>query len=151
MQPRLFFLMSPSQTFVWNHNYDERGTFKIYYIFVFGSNSFSVECYGHFYDSIKIAIFKTLRRLDKTLNFARTITRVSTHEHEHWEHCLCTQSLLKREFTLAVACSTSHRPANGEVLISECNVTWRTVKVERYCLPATMERNISCDSSGDLF
>ena len=53
---------------------------------------------GHFYASIKIAIFKTLRRLDTTWNFARSITRVSTHEHEHWEHYLCTQSLLKRRF-----------------------------------------------------
>ena len=33
-----------------------------------------------------------------TWDFARSITRVSTHEHEHWEHCLCTQSLLKRKF-----------------------------------------------------
>ena len=53
---------------------------------------------GHFSASIKITIFKTLRRLDTTWNFARSITRVSTNEHEHWEHCLCTQSWLKREF-----------------------------------------------------
>ena len=59
---------------------------------------FQWECYGHFSDSIKISIFKTLRRLDTTWNFARSITRVSTHQHEHWEHCLCTQSLLKRTF-----------------------------------------------------
>ena len=53
---------------------------------------------GHFYASIKIAIFKALRRPDTTWNFARSITRVSTHEHKHWEPCLCTQILLKREF-----------------------------------------------------
>ena len=42
--------------------------------------------------------FLTLRRLDTTWNFARSITRLSTHKHEHWEHCLCTQSSLKRMF-----------------------------------------------------
>ena len=61
-----------------------------------GQNHFQWECYGHFYDSIKITIFKTLRRLDTTWNFASSITRVCTHEHKHWEHCLCTQILLKR-------------------------------------------------------
>ena len=53
---------------------------------------------GHSYAITKITIFKTLRRLNTTWNFARSITRVSTHEHEHWEHCLCTQSLQKRRF-----------------------------------------------------
>ena len=40
---------------------------------------FSMECSGtrYFY------FFKTLRRLDTALNFACSITRVSTHEHEH--------------------------------------------------------------------
>ena len=55
---------------------------------------------GHWYASIKITIFKTLRRLNTTWNFVRGITRVSTHEHEHWEHCLCSQSLLKRRFLI---------------------------------------------------
>ena len=41
---------------------------------------------------------KTVRRLDTTWNFARSITRVSTHEHQHWEHCLCARSSLKRRF-----------------------------------------------------
>ena len=62
---------------------------------------------GHFYTSIKIALFKTLRRLDTTWNFARSITRVSTHEHKHWEHCLCTQSLLKRVFGQLTFCHDS--------------------------------------------
>ena len=44
---------------------------------------------GHFYTSIKIAFVKTLRRLDTTWNFACSITRVSTHEHDHWEYCVC--------------------------------------------------------------
>ena len=39
---------------------------------------------GHSDASIKIAIFKTLRRLDITWNFPRSITRVYTHEHKHW-------------------------------------------------------------------
>ena len=78
---------------------------------------------NHFQWSV---IFKTLRRLDTTWNFARSITRVPTHEHEHWEHCLSTQSLLKNKVFEQLA-----------VLISECNSTWRTVKVELYCLPPT--------------
>ena len=68
-------------------------------VFSFSAQTyFQWECMGHFYDSIKISIFITLRRLDSTWNFAGSITRVSAHEHEHWEHCLCTQSLLKRMF-----------------------------------------------------
>ena len=57
-----------------------------------GQTHFQWECYGHFYDSIKISIFKTVRSLDTTWSFAGSITRVSTHEHQHWQHCLCTQS-----------------------------------------------------------
>ena len=57
---------------------------------------------------------------------------------QHGEHCLCTQSLLKKkvfeQLKLAVACSARRRPASGEVLISECDATWRTVKVDSYCL-----------------
>ena len=53
---------------------------------------------GHVYASIKISIFKPLRSLDTTWNSAHCITRASTHENEHWDHCLCTQSLLKRGF-----------------------------------------------------
>ena len=52
-----------------------------------GPTHFQWECLGQISDSIKIAIFKTLRKLDTTWNFACSITRVSTHEHEHWEHC----------------------------------------------------------------
>ena len=32
-----------------------------------GPTHFQWQCYGHFYDSIKISVFKTLRRLDTTL------------------------------------------------------------------------------------
>ena len=55
-----------------------------------GQTHFQWECYGH--NSIKISIFKTVRSLDTTWNFAGSITRVSTHEHQHWQHCLRTQS-----------------------------------------------------------
>ena len=41
------------------------------------------------------------------------------------------------QLTLAVAFFTSHHPASGEISISSCDVTWRTVKVDHYCLPAT--------------
>ena len=36
-----------SQTFVQKHNYDERGTFKIYRSFGFGHVNFERESYGH--------------------------------------------------------------------------------------------------------
>ena len=49
-----------------------------------GQTHFQWECYGHYYDSIKIAIFKTLRRLDTTWIFACSITRVSTYEQKLW-------------------------------------------------------------------
>ena len=61
-----------------------------------GPNNFQWSAWSKSY--VSNAIFKTLRSLDTTWNFARSITRVSTHEHGHWEHCLCTQSLLKRKF-----------------------------------------------------
>ena len=86
---------------------------------------------GHFYASIKITIFKTLRSLDTTWNFACSITRVSTHEHEHWEHCMCTQSLLKRR-TTHVSNSTSGMPPSWQTnsVIPECNLTGRSVMVD---------------------
>ena len=47
-------------------------------IFLFlGQTYFQWECLGHFYATMKIAIFKPLRRLHTTWNFARSITRVS--------------------------------------------------------------------------
>ena len=49
-------------------------------VFSFSAQThFQWECTGHFYASIKIAISKTLRRLETTWNFARSTTRVSTH------------------------------------------------------------------------
>ena len=62
---------------------------------------FKWECLGQISHSIKITVFKTLRTLDTIFynnNFACIITRVSPHEHKDSEHCLCTQSLPKREF-----------------------------------------------------
>ena len=114
------------------HNDDERGTFKIYRIFVFGSSSFS-QCKEHFYISIKITILKTVRRLDTTWIFACNTTRVSTQEHKHWSHCLCTQSLLKRQFfdNHVSRCFLRMPPScQWEVSISKCDVTWTWVKVD---------------------
>ena len=49
-------------------------------VFLFsGQTHFQWECYGHFYDSIKISIFKTVRRLDTTWIFAHSITRLSLY------------------------------------------------------------------------
>ena len=47
------------------HNYDERGTFKIYRSFILGKLIFN-GVQGHSDASINITIFKTLRRLDTT-------------------------------------------------------------------------------------
>ena len=79
-----------------------------------GQTHFEWECLGQISDSIKITVFKTLSRLDTTWNFARTITRLSTHKHGQ-NHCLRTQSLLKRKFWYqcvpmnVVICSTLSR------------------------------------------
>ena len=49
-------------------------------IFLFSAQThFQWECMGRFYASIKIAVLKTLRRLDTTRNFTSSITRASTH------------------------------------------------------------------------
>ena len=84
----------------------------------------------------KIAIFDTLRRLDTTWNFAHSITWVSIRELD-WDHCLCTQSLLKRKFLNNSRYQLFFSSLMREVSISKCDITWRRVKVERYNLPAT--------------
>ena len=84
------------------------------------------------------AIFRTLRRLGTTWNFARSITRVSTHEHEHWEHCLCTQSLLKRRFwTTHISCC-----------ISGARPSWQTKSVDPQVRPSG--RRVMVRSSSSL-
>ena len=45
-----------------------------------GKLIFQWECYGHFYDSIKISIFKTVRRLDTTWNFKHFKLQVAPWE-----------------------------------------------------------------------
>ena len=63
---------------------------------------------------LKIAIIKTLRRLNTTWNFARSITRVLTHEHKHWEHCCVHRVVWKRRFfnSIHVSCCISRvRPS----------------------------------------
>ena len=52
-----------------------------------------------------------------------------------------TKNNIFEQLTLAVACSAS--TASGEVSISECNITLRRVKVERYSLPVTTIQTIS--------
>ena len=123
MQPRLFFgeciQVKPScKSIIMMKEALSRLT-----VFSFSPQThFQWECYMHFYTSIKIAIFKTVRRLDITWNFACSITRVSAHEQEHWEHCLCTQSLLKKkvfeQLTLAVACFASRRHGSRDLMYS---------------------------------
>ena len=94
MQPRLFFVN------LWVKHLCTRiittkGPLLGFTVFLFSTQTHSKwECLRQISDNINIAIFKTLRRLDTTWNSDRSITRVSTHEHKHWENCLCTQSLL---------------------------------------------------------
>ena len=82
-----------SQTFMQKHNYHERGTFKIYHSFVFRQAHFQRSAGGTSTLASK-SLFLKHKEVSTTWNFARTITRVS----EHWEHCLCTQSLIKIKF-----------------------------------------------------
>ena len=97
---------------------------------------------GHSVTSINIAIFKTKRRLDATWNFS-SITRVSTHEREHWEHCLCMKSLLKGRL---LDNSPLELDLRQKVSIPEYDLTGRRVMVdllpirshsgiETFCLP----------------
>ena len=72
---------------------------------------FQWECMGHFYASIEITILKTVWSLNTTWNFTCSITRVSTHEHEHWEHCMVFEQLM-----LAVASSSSCHHGSPDVL-----------------------------------
>ena len=94
MQPRLFFVN------LWVKHLCTRiittkGPLLGFTVFLFLTQTQTQwECLRQISDIINIAIFKTLRRLDTTWNSDRSITRVSTHEHKHWENCLCTQSLL---------------------------------------------------------
>ena len=48
-----------------------------------------------------------------------------------------------KQLTLALACFARSHHGSQEVSISECNVTWTRVMVERYCLPATAIHAIS--------
>ena len=97
-----------------------------------GQTHFQWQCLGQISHSIKIAIFKTLRRLDTTWNFARSITRVSTHEHEHWEHCLYTQSLLKGRF-LDNSCSQMFPPLAAVLPLKSIHFPMRCNMEESCC------------------
>ena len=95
-----------------------------------GQKHFQWECYGQSSDSIKTAIFKRLRRLNTAL---RTLS----------EYTEFTIKNVFEHLTLAVACSVSRHHGSREVSNSECDVTWRRVKVDRYCLPVTTVHAIS--------
>ena len=71
-----------------------------------GQTHFQWECYGHFNASSKISSF-TVRRLNTTWNFARSITRVFTHEHkEGFEQLtLCYKNSLFSKLCVHKQCS----------------------------------------------
>ena len=56
-----------------------------------------------------------------------------------------TKKNVFEQLTLAVACSARRRPASGEISMSECDVTWRTVKVELLSSSNNYPHKISCD------
>ena len=63
----------------------------------------------------------------------------SLHMNTSVENIVYTEFTKKKVFgqlTLAVACSASCPHSRWEVSISECDVTWRRVKVERNVLNA---------------
>ena len=82
--------------------------------------------------------FKPLNNYDKRGTFKIYCTFM---KHEALRTLFVyTEFAKKRVFeqlTLAVACSARSRHGSREVSISKCDVTWRRVKVECYCLPAT--------------
>ena len=45
-----------------------------------------------------------------------------------------TKKKVFEQLALAVACSASRRPASGDVSITECDLTWRTVEVVDHVL-----------------
>ena len=92
---------------------------------------------GHFHWSAWGALFKTPRRLNTTWNFACSITRVSTHEHEHWEHCLWTHSLLKRKF---LNNSPWQLLVPLPVVISHCKFHFKAPFSTHYCKPLSSVR-----------
>ena len=103
---------------------------------------------GHSDSSIKIAIFTTLGRLDTTWNSACGITRVSTHEHEHWEHCLCMQGLLKRRF-LVNSPFDKKCPSPGRKVTVDLLHVRSHLGIETFCLPwrchtGGATANVSC-------
>ena len=87
MQHRLFLWMYMSQTLCKSIITMKEALLRFTVVSFSAQAHFQWECTRHFYDSIKITIFKTQRRHDTTWNFAHSITRVSTHKHVHWEHC----------------------------------------------------------------
>ena len=84
-------------------------------VFLFsGQNHFQWSARGIYYVSIKIAVFKTLRRLDTTLRTLFVYTEFNKRN-------------VIEQLTLAVVLSTRHHPASREVSISKCDVKWRRV------------------------
>ena len=86
-----------------------RDTFKIYHSFVFGQANFQFSM------RFQIVIFRTLRRLNATWNFARSITRVSTHEHSI-ENIVCVRRVYwkGRFWTTHFSSSTSSVPPSWQ-------------------------------------
>ena len=84
---------------------------------------------GQISNSIKMAIFKALRRLDTTLTLP-VVSPGSLHMNKSIDNIF---------YVDRVDCSVSRCYGSREVI----SVTWRRVKVECYCLPATTLHAIS--------
>ena len=92
MQPQLFFVKVNESNLHVKAKQLRLLRFTVIFVFKNQATQFSKgqthlqwECYGHFYNSIKISIFKTLRKLDTTWNFAGSITRVVKEPKAHWK------------------------------------------------------------------
>ena len=85
---------------------------------------------GPSYARIKNTIFKTVRSLDTTWNFAHSITRVSTHEHTPALTTLCvytefTKKKVSEQLMLAAVSSARRRHGRQKVSIPKCDLTGR--------------------------
>ena len=121
MQPRLFLFICEGVKPVCKSIITTKEVFWRLTVFsLLDQTHFQWECMGHLYSITKITIFKTLRRLDTTWNFAHNITRVSTHEHEHWEPFFVYTEFTKKkvfeQLTLAAASPSSRRHGSSGVL-----------------------------------
>ena len=120
--------------------------------------------YGHFYNSIKIAIFKTVRSVDTTWNFARSITRVFHMNTSienivcvhrvHWKESFRVHTIWKPSDSLKMcggcACGPrrlqnhSHNQSPYQCLLEGSHIMWDCTSVQQHCSPSSTVRLNIC-------